>query len=536
MKIFFEESSAPACSDFELTVLNAPISGIRPSHKFFLLRLLPLIESGRAYRGTTKQLAEQAGVSISTAVAAGRFLAENGYTSREKELTGGRPRFLYQSGPALGCFPVWAVRTTQWQRRLIFFLLGSRDLDLEPCPTINDRLVLALLICAADDLGVVRTLTVGRISKCTGLKPASIKARMTVLLQLGFIRRSVPGFEGSALFGKVPSIHFLNLNHPLYGTRGVKSTQVANYGFWNSYGVAGASKLHGDRPINKDLAAELVAIASKKRQSAAASSPGVKLIRQYEKLGGQVGMSAQEFFSDVADYLGEPKKVFIEGVLQARIEGYASFILSECWGELLAGTPFSSVDLAETIKADLCPLAHPAIKSALRVPPRESIALLQFLLEVSWALARRYQTMLRSTCPHLPWKEYRFLILPSEAALANPAMRSMRKPKASNADAKSEAASPKGAVRLVGKSVRMRQPRLGASVMCFPLHESKVQQCFIQDHFVGGSMSNAGSEWNLPLETLFRNGLLSVNHAEGMPARLERETFAQLAKIKPSRK
>ncbi|MAG68271.1 MAG: hypothetical protein CMK74_20735 [Pseudomonadales bacterium] len=517
-------------------MLNAPISGIRPSHKFFLLRLLPLIDRGGAYGETTKQLANDVGVSISTAVSAGRFLEEKGYINRAKERTSGRPRFLYQHGPALGCFPVWAVRTTQWQRRLIFFLLDSSDLDLEPCPTINDRLILALLICAADDLGVVSTLTVSQISKCTGLKPASVKARMTALLQLGFIRRSIPGFEGSALFGRVPSIHFLNLNHPLYGIKGVKSTQVANYGFWSSYRVVGALKLHGYRPINKDLAAELVAIARKKRQLVGASGPSVKLIRQYEKLGGQVGMEALEFFSDVVHYFNEPKKVFVEGILQTRIEGYASFILSECWGELLAGNPFCSVDLAETIKADLRPSAHPAIKSALRVSPRESTALLQFLLEVSWALARRYQTMLRSTCPQLPWKEYRFLILPSEAAMANPATRSVRKPQSSNADAKPESPCPKRVSLLAGKSVRMKQPRFGASVMCFPLHESTVQHCFIQDHLVGSSMSNAGSEWNLPLETLFRNGLLSVNHAAGMPARLEKETFAQLVKVKPSRK
>jgi|GEM_PF-4112835 len=195
MEIFLGESKIPGCSDLELNVLNAPISGIRPSHKFFLLRLLALIDRGGAYGETTKQLANDVGVSISTAVSAGRFLEEKGYINRAKERTSGRPRFLYQHGPALGCFPVWAVRTTQWQRRLIFFLLDSSDLDLEPCPTINDRLILALLICAADDLGVVSTLTVSQISKCTGLKPASVKARMTALLQLGFIRRSICVFR-----------------------------------------------------------------------------------------------------------------------------------------------------------------------------------------------------------------------------------------------------------------------------------------------------------------------------------------------------
>ncbi len=476
-------------------------------------------------------------MSISTTVAAGRILEDKGYIKRAKELTGGRPRFLYQSGSELGCFPAWAAHTTQWQRRLIFFLLGSKTLDSEPCPTINDRLILALLICAADDLGVVSKLTVSQISKCTGLKSASVKARMTALLQLGFIRRSIPGFEGSALLGRVSSIHFLNLNHPLYGVKGVKSTQVANYGFWSSYRKVGASKSNSDRPINKDLAAELVAIARKKGQLPDGSGPSVKLIRRYEKLSGQVETGASEFFSDVVDYFNEPKKVFIEGVLQARIEGYASFILSEYWEELLSGNPFCAVQLAEIIKAHLCPSVHLAAESSKRVPPRESTALLQFLHEVSWALARRYQAMLRCTCPQLPWKDYRFLILPSETAMANPATRTTSKPQSRSADAaKPEAPRPKSPDLLAGKSVRLKQPRFSVSVMCFPLHESKVQQCFIQDHFVGSSMSNAGSEWNLPLETLFRNGLLSVNHAEDMPIRLERETFPQLVKVKPSRK
>tara|TARA_R110000868_G_scaffold370523_2_gene634009 strand:+ start:14895 stop:16529 length:1635 start_codon:yes stop_codon:yes gene_type:complete len=524
-------------TDISLGMLQAPIPGASHSHKFFLLRLVHLMAKGEvAY--TTSALACLTGVSISTVIAAGKFLVDKRYLGRTKFPTKGRPRYSYSLGPKLEHFRADLTGLHPWQERLILFLLHSTDLDSRQCLTSSERLIISLLILAADDCGVVTSLTTAQIAKSTGLKAVTVKARLSALLQLGFIRRSIPGFKGSMLFGKVPSTHYMNLNHPLYRLQGVKSFLVMNYAYWSSFRGGAGVRHQGERPINRDLGSALVDLAKQKERLTDSRQQKSYFRKSYSALSTQVEMEGDDFFTHVVDYFNEPKKVFIPGILQTRIEGYASCLLSEFWNEL-NGPPLCSLSLVEIIKSHLRHSLSNAAEWPVSKAPRESVMLLQFLLDVSWSMARRYREMLVTTIQGGSWKGYRFLILPTEAATANPDGRT-------KSDRRRDRSAQSGAVndnsvssrRMSGKFTRLSRVRLSASVMCFPEIEVTLQRSYVQDHFSNSIGKEIGSEWTVSLSELSRNGVISINQADGdgIPTHLELESFPQLGAVRPARK
>ncbi|ALY33864.1 TPA: hypothetical protein L4R01_005279 [Pseudomonas aeruginosa] len=83
--------------------------------------------------------------------------------------------------------------------------------------SLSNRLLLAVLLAHSDDFGIVRDL--GNVDLCSlvGLEATSLKQRIRKLIDLGFIRRHVPGIASSVFSKKLKSIYFLNLNHPQLG-------------------------------------------------------------------------------------------------------------------------------------------------------------------------------------------------------------------------------------------------------------------------------------------------------------------------------
>lgn len=77
-----------------------------------------------------------------------------------------------------------------------------------------NRLIMAVLLCRADRLGVVRTLGHADLSKLTGLTSERLSNRIKTLLTGGLIRAHVPGATSTALFRPTKSFYFLNLGHP----------------------------------------------------------------------------------------------------------------------------------------------------------------------------------------------------------------------------------------------------------------------------------------------------------------------------------
>lgn len=83
--------------------------------------------------------------------------------------------------------------------------------------SLSNRLLLAVLLAHADDFGIVRDLGSVDLCKLTGLEATSLKQRIRKLVDLGYIRRHVPGIASSVFSMKLKSIYFLNLNHPQFG-------------------------------------------------------------------------------------------------------------------------------------------------------------------------------------------------------------------------------------------------------------------------------------------------------------------------------
>lgn len=77
-----------------------------------------------------------------------------------------------------------------------------------------NRFLLGELLVSADKFGVVSRIGNVQLRRLTGLDDASLKHRLRRLMELGFIRRFVPGLTSSIFKnGKVSSTYFLNLTH-----------------------------------------------------------------------------------------------------------------------------------------------------------------------------------------------------------------------------------------------------------------------------------------------------------------------------------
>ncbi|WP_084166514.1 hypothetical protein [Stutzerimonas azotifigens] len=79
----------------------------------------------------------------------------------------------------------------------------------------STRVLLAALLSFADQCGVATGVSETRLRAMTGLNALSLKHQVKRLISLGFIRTHVPGVSSGIFVGaKVPTIYYLNLDHP----------------------------------------------------------------------------------------------------------------------------------------------------------------------------------------------------------------------------------------------------------------------------------------------------------------------------------
>lgn len=77
----------------------------------------------------------------------------------------------------------------------------------------SNRLLLAVLSAHADRFGVVNSLGNVELCRLTGFEQTSLKQRIKKLIEMGFIRRHVPGVASPIFAEKLKSSYVLNLNH-----------------------------------------------------------------------------------------------------------------------------------------------------------------------------------------------------------------------------------------------------------------------------------------------------------------------------------
>lgn len=521
-------------SSKDLEALEIEVPGASPSQKYFLIRLLYLMGEDGMLSGTTKELASRIGVSVSTCVEAGKLFVANRYLVREKaKPIRGRPALVYRVGIKLNTSEAISSNLPEWQAGLVRFLLHSDSLDSRSGLTTGDRMIIALLILSANSCGVVDSLSHAGIAKRTGLARSTLKEKISLYLQLGIIRRTIPGFKGSRLFGTVPSVHFMNLGHPLYGPCKVESTAIINYGYWTSYRTNSNWPLPDRIVINRDISLEILEIAEARRRLAEGEPIPRALMKRYSRLQPQVMMESRFFFDDVLEFFKPSENVYITAMLQARIEGYASYLLSNYWDALAERLFFRPRVLRKTIKdhvkASISSLeGWPSVKAR-----RKLIHLTHFLLEVSWLIAGRYQKLIESAGSAAGWRNCRFVIMPSEASASNLALQEKKSKKTGLSLTQMNAAAANA--RMPGSFVRLKDIRMNSTVLCFQGCPAPLRPSYLVDHYLGYSQEPA-HEFDLTFAELFKNGLLSVNQTDSTSRHLTVDALLGLRHVLPTLK
>lgn len=176
--------------------------------------------------------------------------------------------------------------------------------------SIANRVLLSVLLCYADRFGVVRDVGSSVLQKATGLNQQRLKRRIDQLIAQGLIRACIPGATGSALFKKIQSTYYLNLQHPELSSHAAPAILVCS---WQS---------RTEDQVWDHAAYMLKATAAE---------------------GGQRASRVRHFFA-------QKQERQLTYLLRSRLEYYASYLLSRHWGELLS-MDFSQ-ELLALIKTD----------------------------------------------------------------------------------------------------------------------------------------------------------------------------------------
>lgn len=165
--------------------------------------------------------------------------------------------------------------------------------------SVVNRLLLSVLLCRADRIGVVRDLGSSTLCKVTGLSKEGLKHRVQRLIDQGMIRAYVPGATSTVLSAKMKSTYFLNLNHPELSVEGgTTSVLVCAMSADSSESVPHAHQIYSDIVI---LKSDATAFGDEKEQR----------LRFFES---------------------QPLSFF--HVLQVMLEKYAADMLSRHWSDL----------------------------------------------------------------------------------------------------------------------------------------------------------------------------------------------------------
>lgn len=248
---------------------------------------------------------------------------------------------------------------------------GAESLPLEA------RLLLCALLCHADRHGVVRKLSSIDLYRFTGLKSDALKDHLQSFVNLELIRAWIPGVTSQALFGKAKSVYYLNLQHSLFESC-YPLAGIMIFGWVQRW--ENAERLHSwlleglkpqavsKPPSDEDLVARAVSLPEHRR---------------------------------------------IIPALQTRLELYASWLLSNCWGALNARDRSCPSALEVIIKRDFVDVRKKA--------KTELASVADILVRVIYAharsLARETQRYLLRVSesekgPTIAYEMHEYLILP----------------------------------------------------------------------------------------------------------------------------
>jgi hypothetical protein len=386
-------------------LLLSELSGISAASKLFFVKLLQRFSEKTSFCFGVKLFASELAVTDRVVTNALKDLTACDYLIRTVSIKGpGRPTPTYRFGGAYEDALKTAIRDERLvQGALVDRVLKSRHSEkVEGLSTAN-RLLLAVLLGCSDRVGSVTDLDRGNLCRLTGLTPSSLQRQLKKLHTLKSIRAIAPGVMASDLFGPISSSIFLNLQNPTRCLVG----ESANFFI---YTPIRDSTLYVTGFITKSLAYRMLEIGDK-------HSRGV-LKKTYERTWSD----AQGLLPDLArlekmSELLKEKRVSrqqLSVILQARLEEYASFLLSHHWTDLACETYTADAILVDRIKRHLKGESdETSAKKAARIGVWQTSADLALLLHDTSVLLACWVQRMMNWVVGTPYELMRHVILPS---------------------------------------------------------------------------------------------------------------------------
>jgi hypothetical protein len=202
--------------------LRVKVDGASPEVKFFIVCLCHLAgaEAKIIETESVNKLAEKLSVSVKSAQQGIRFLAGNGFISKDKSGFG-NDKLLNIKYEFTGDFYSYiksseVKKTTIEADTCISILMDSEELK-----SLSDRaavkLLLLTLLAHSDKFGVVRGLSIKDLHELLGgFTKDKHRSQIASLRGAGFIAEYSAGMSGGILLGKEKSEYLLNFTHPAF--------------------------------------------------------------------------------------------------------------------------------------------------------------------------------------------------------------------------------------------------------------------------------------------------------------------------------
>ena len=255
-------------------ILFSEVKGLQPLGKYFLVRFFQCFGVADPVGLGVKTLAKQFGLSDSQVSEALAALIACGVMSFSSISEGrGRPKRSYQLTdhflkrlskavpqpvPQHEEMVDGLLRHENWKAAERSDRSTTQKKDVGPLASIRDkrqpdrlsavnRLLLSVLLCSADRIGVVTDLGYSTLRKVTGLSTERLRNRVQRLIDQGFVRVYVPGATSALLSAKQKGTYFLNLNHPQLSIEGdVTSIFICTMTYDPSESARDAQKIYKD--------------------------------------------------------------------------------------------------------------------------------------------------------------------------------------------------------------------------------------------------------------------------------------------------
>ncbi|MFT5757557.1 MAG: DNA-binding Lrp family transcriptional regulator [Alteromonadaceae bacterium] len=381
-----------------------------PSIKYFLIKWLQEFGSSAPVNNSVIDISNALGVSKDVVTKATDYFTTNGLFEKEIVLitkSWSRYSFKFSSKLHKMITGVGDGKTSHHATIIKHLLVadiqkrsGSRklkrhSLDLAP------RLLLIILLRNANECGVVDQLGLSELGRLTGMTKESVKSRIKHLMKKGYIRSYIAGVTGSYMYHRSPGIIYLNLKNP-------------NYVLEQKIGITTCiqSEIERTNPIESiamyNVAGEILHSQKQKFYGHEKKMKIKRLCR--DRLFFH---SIPEDFVELAPFfIDKPMYSKVRSFMQAKVNGYASLLLSSHWQELLKGDDIDPGVVKEQIITDTFGDKFDIEGDKGEFPSKaQKESLANVLFETSMSLAKRLQGQLIKSA-HVNFGEMNHVILP----------------------------------------------------------------------------------------------------------------------------